>query len=896
MKKGKYTVKAQNGLDNTNPYDPQNLMWNNAPNIKGNQLDNNPMRFKRDKDGNLVDTLTGKVFYQTDPNQQSPITLPPNDSFDITKTTTRTGDYDLSRPVKIANTLVDLTTGIANISNNGKTRRAEQRKYIESIQPRAYENTDEDGLNQNNIYYKHGGEPSPEKAREMLHNPPNGKITEKQRKYFAYLASKAQNGALLNNYPGLLRDLNNDGRFDLSETNNLKPATREFLDRQGKIMGQSYNDPNLDYWQNGDGGLIINKKGQPIQNSILSPIQQNTNKIQNNILSTKEPDGNPVYGPSNALIGYSNNGIFSPTLMRDHFGKVNKPDSDLLNNLTELFKYITKKGLKYQIGGSANNSILAEAGEVYKDTNGDINKIPDNEDTHDDKSGGVVLNDAHRILEDTGDKRNDIDSKLLRITPTEMLEMGIKVNKPVTHSKAFELVSNKADKDLNYVKRYLKKNATSLDDNPNDQYAKNSLDLNTNAINTIPTKNDIFEMLFNHQEQKKAMYGISNDGKAQVGGENDDTDYTAQINYLRQQASRQALGNPTDDPTVDYDKEYNRVLQYASQAALGNLPQQPTANYLGQNPAQSYIPQQTASSTNPYSGNQRLYNSADGKTYTRGELQKWQLSNAEIDNAVKKGDFTTTQRFQIPGHISNVNITPGEQSEDPASTAVNTLNQGDNKFTTKTNSNGFNSPLRWYDTLPATTAFIDALSRKGVNYDGIDLTAPKTKYLNPEPALQQGQEAFNSTLDTLPQNGLGYANAANVFGKKYAMDTQTIGQYQNLNNGIWNQNQAAISATRNAQAQSDQQSRQLFETKQLQGMEAQRQQLLRSMSDISTTVAQHAKFEREGNLLLKLFPAFGATGDYNGYKYNFYTPNGKQVMDYQTQLKLAQEKAKKSRK
>lgn len=43
---------------------------------------------------------------------------------------------------------------------------------------------------------KKGGEPSPEKAREMLHNPPHGKpLSDQQRKYFGYLSNKAYGGS-----------------------------------------------------------------------------------------------------------------------------------------------------------------------------------------------------------------------------------------------------------------------------------------------------------------------------------------------------------------------------------------------------------------------------------------------------------------------------------------------------------------------------------------------------------------------------------------------------------------------------------------------------------------------------------------------------------------------------
>lgn len=43
----------------------------------------------------------------------------------------------------------------------------------------------------------YGGNISPEKAREMLHNPPHGiPLTDKQRKYFGYLSSKMQGGGM----------------------------------------------------------------------------------------------------------------------------------------------------------------------------------------------------------------------------------------------------------------------------------------------------------------------------------------------------------------------------------------------------------------------------------------------------------------------------------------------------------------------------------------------------------------------------------------------------------------------------------------------------------------------------------------------------------------------------
>lgn len=56
------------------------------------------------------------------------------------------------------------------------------------------------------------------------------------------------------------------------------------------------------------------------------------------------------------------------------------------------------------------------------------------------------------------------------------------------------------------------------------------------------------------------------------------------------------------------------------------------------------------------------------------------------------------------------------------------------------------------------------------------------------------------------------------------------------------------------------------------------------MDDLTTRFAQNAKLNREGNLLMKLFPAFNQQGNYNGYKYNVTAPNSQNS----TQQKLEQ--------
>lgn len=69
-----------------------------------------------------------------------------------------------------------------------------------------------------------------------------------------------------------------------------------------------------------------------------------------------EPEGQPVYGPSNGLIGYMSDKGFQATLRRDHLSKANQADIDLLNNPEALNKYVSttprfRRGGMYKGGG-----------------------------------------------------------------------------------------------------------------------------------------------------------------------------------------------------------------------------------------------------------------------------------------------------------------------------------------------------------------------------------------------------------------------------------------------------------------------------------------------------------------------------------------------------------------
>jgi len=72
-----------------------------------------------------------------------------------------------------------------------------------------------------------------------------------------------------------------------------------------------------------------------------------------------EPQGDYVYGPANSVIGTNVNGKFVPYQGENTVGangsqrgKVNKADSDLMNDTEALKKYLRGKGLQFKKGGS----------------------------------------------------------------------------------------------------------------------------------------------------------------------------------------------------------------------------------------------------------------------------------------------------------------------------------------------------------------------------------------------------------------------------------------------------------------------------------------------------------------------------------------------------------------
>lgn len=188
--------------------------------------------------------------------------------------------------------------------------------------------------------------------------------------------------------------------------------------------------------------------------------------------------------------------------------------------------------------------------------------------------------------------------------------------------------------------------------------------------------------------------------------------------------------------------------------------------------------------------------------------------------------------------------------------------------------NDFNIPLTPEDLFGPTMAVVDSFNKQNVNYNPIDLQRVQLKRQSVNPALQNAQSDYNAALRTLPNNQIGYGNAASLFSKKYNIDNQTIGQYENINSQIDNQEVQANQQINSAQQQSNQQARNLFSDRIATRDETARLQRLKGLDDIYTRILENRKLNREGDLILQQYPNFNQTGQFNGNRYNVQNSTG----------------------
>ncbi len=706
-------------------------------------------------------------------------------------------------------------TGIADTFNNAKITKDERRKYIEELQNDFHQSNTV--TNSNPIYTKYGGGDS------ITDLPNSGGSKE-----FDAIPTMASLVSLFSKDPNSKEYLKNLKGLDANFGEGLSSEI-QFLNKR------------------------LSRRGGADINQALSNIAKEQ-------LSTSS--GHPM--------------------MRKFYSAISE-NPDYLNRY--YYGHEDNKDIAKMAYGGKRYSVEAEAGEVYTDQEQNVTKIPDNEKTH--EEGGVPLNNVDRVLENTSTERKDKKSAVLKVTPDMFKEMfGIKIKKALSHADAAEKATKYYNDERLKVQKGIEKSMVSLEKDKFDKLASNSVDLNLKTAQSIPDENHVFDLLFDHQENVKSMLGLYEQKKKAKYGIGDD--------YVDPYAGGKTKKGSTT-PTGKYNKDEDYLKAWEE-----IIPGISTwDNKKAQGAIYDYMlekdPQAVADMWRTYgmtSKGLKTFDSSDSDKENFFMNKKGQIHESNFSPEYLNENLATLKKGYVDGYFGARQLEPPKKPfEDPllGNRSKPVLPKNDMSFLNKnpvvhpTNDpltlkpsgqpSKFNEPLHWEDTAGALMT-LTSNERIPTNYNPAEFNEITPKLLNPTPALEAGNRNFNAAIGILPNSGAGMANVANTFSSKYSLDNQVLAQYEQANVPIINDAQRYNANVRDRQSVSDQQSRAVAEEKQLGSMEAQREQKLSAFDDLFTRVSLNRKVNREGNLLMKMFPNFDQTGNYNGNQRYITNPLG----------------------
>jgi hypothetical protein len=306
--------------------------------------------------------------------------------------TTGTGQYDFSPEFQDFNILAQLTTGIANMAKDAKTRQYENNQYLKALTPQPKYSTSENGLNNIPMYAKGGQNPPKvytdkkqfEQAQRMYNDSLNlynkskkeiGKNGNSSRNTPVYVKKGVNpNEFMLPAYDFVQYQLiDNSGKFQENlNPNNTFPAPKVKQSIM-PIGGIGINAGNsMGGWYN-----IYKKPVQPVsykppfthpiqKMSRLKPISPSLDRdnlsVQPQQLNIpqqplRQQQGTPIYGPGRTIIGYNNNMQFTPALQYTGAknNELNLQDKALLDNPEALKQYVSKfENYEFKNGGLTN--------------------------------------------------------------------------------------------------------------------------------------------------------------------------------------------------------------------------------------------------------------------------------------------------------------------------------------------------------------------------------------------------------------------------------------------------------------------------------------------------------------------------------------------------------------
>jgi hypothetical protein len=319
----------------------------------------------------------------------SPIRQYANDTLQFDETT-GTGQFDFSDPFKLFNIAAQGITGFANANNDAKNRRLEEQMYLQSLIPKPSFNYNEDGLN-NIPMYKGGGQ-----------NP--AKVYTDRKQFEQAQQAYSDSLDVYNLGEEAFQKIRKTGRTNLGGGMDVNLSSEKTIPYENFINEYNSGKPKFGVFNTGTnktmypekisrfngagffGFLDYSNQGrfkQPVQPVVYQGTQNLPTKVLSSIPQKAKPThpvqkmvrinpqqmdlssqvniqgqpiqmpafqfpqqkGNPVYGPGNTIVGYSDNMNFSPAYQYTGApnNQLNLQDKELLNNPEALRKYVIGK-------------------------------------------------------------------------------------------------------------------------------------------------------------------------------------------------------------------------------------------------------------------------------------------------------------------------------------------------------------------------------------------------------------------------------------------------------------------------------------------------------------------------------------------------------------------------
>lgn len=509
-------------------------------------------------------------------------------------------------------------------------------------------------------------------------------------------------------------------------------------------------------------------------------------------------------------------------------------------------------------GGSQYANAELEQGEVFQTQQGQIQKVAESEPTHED--GGSPQPNVHRVLEDTADKRGDKDSKLLKVSKDDAKQLlDITIKSPTSHSKLYELALEKYDAKRKTLENTISKNLDYVKAGGG-KYAQASLEENLRVLQNIPTKGQLFDAIYSHQENVKNKYGIDQEANPEMkkGGmpKYQNGSSQAVTDEIIKKARTLPKGAKVSS-NASFVGETDKGKYYKLPSGETTfVPTSGPGKYAPQDP-NTYIPTLANQSWDALVANKKVLNTPQYKA---------------IYDKAREAQYPDANYIMDPKFATNIKISSDTGVLDTGTTTTGTTSNTNTNtkynFKNGVTPSKFNEPLRWYDVAGNALNYLSSLDADPVPLEQLKRDPLQVHEVNPLPALQQNQSDFNAALSILPTNGVGFANQANLQGTKYKANNEVLGQYENVNKGKKDQidqyNDQAKYQVDVANMGLRDTSNQRVATRN----EIQRQSKLNALDDLFTKVAQNRALSRNGDLVLQLTPYFDQFAKFNGNNYD----------------------------